>query len=201
MNTKNILILLLSIATLLLLFLTLYFLNENIREKNSNRMLSSQIASTSVKISSHNLNTVMTGVAAPDILSTSPEGNENYISALLNGRAVLVYRYIQAGGCRPCYEAQIELIQEVFEDSPQSVVVLASYNSRSDFFISIRGQGLGVPIYHIPLDAFDWQVERYNAPYFFVLHPNMRISNVFVPHEREPELSRQYLESIKRLLQ
>ena len=201
MNSKNILILLLSIATLLFLTLTLYFLNENIKAENSNRQLSAQVAIMAVKEFSYDLSKAMTGEKAPDVLCISPEGYEKYLSVLLNEQTVLIYRYIQVGGCRPCYEAQIELIQRVFQDSAQSVVILASYNSRRDFFVSIRGQQLGVPIYHIPIDAFTWQAERYSAPYFFVLHPNMRISNIFVPDERKPELTVRYLESIKRLLQ
>ena len=201
MNSKNILILLLSIATLLLLFLTLYFLNENIKVENSNRQLSAQVATMAAKEFNYDLDKAMTGTKAPDVLCISPEDYEKYLSALLNGRTVLVYRYIQVGGCRPCYEAQIELIQREFQDSAQSVVILASYNSRRDFFLSIRGQELGVPIYLIPIDAFTWQAEELNTPYFFVLHSNMRISNIFVPDVREPELTVRYLESIRRLLQ
>ena len=143
----------------------------------------------------------MTGTKAPDILSITQENSEKYLSELVSEGLILIYRYIQVGGCRPCYEEQIRLTQEIFTDSPQSVAILASYDSNRDFFISIRGKGLRVPIYHIPLNAFDWRVERYNAPYFFVLHPCLRISNIFVPNEREPELTIRYLESIKRLLQ
>ena len=111
------------------------------------------------------------------------------------------YRYMQAGGCRPCYEEQIRLLQEVFKNIPQSAAILASYSSRRDFLISARDNVLETPIFHIPLGVFDWQFEQSSIPYFFALHPCLRISNIFVPNEHEPELTRRYLESIKRLLQ
>ena len=93
------------------------------------------------------------------------------------------------------------MIQEVFYSAHDLVVVLASYSSRRDFLISAQNHNLNSPLLLIPPNAFDWWFEQSNIPYFFVLHPNMRISNIFVPDERYPELTIRYLESIKRLLQ
>ena len=200
MNSKNTLIILLTIATGLLLSLTLHFRNKSTATENSKRLLSAQIATMSVKEFSFDLNKALTGRKVADVVCITQDDNEKYLSKLMNGRPILIYRYTQAGGCRPCYEEQIRLIQEIFKDIPQRVAILATYDSRRRFLISAMSQALKIPMFHTPSNAFDWQFEQSGIPYFFVLHPCMRISNIYVPNEREPELSRQYLESIKRLL-
>ena len=202
MNSKSVTITLLAIAVVLLLSLTLYFLNENIKIENSKRQLSREIAMMSVREFSFDLNNTMTGLKAPpDVVCITRDNDEKYLSELTNGRAILIYRYMQAGGCRPCYEEQIRLLQEIFKNIPQSTAILASYSSRRDFRISARDNVSEILMLYIPSNAFDWQFEQSSIPYFFVLHPCLRISNIFVPNKHEPELTRRYLESIKRLLQ
>ena len=201
MSSKNVLIILLTITAGLLLSFTLHFRNKSTAIESNKQLLSEQIATMSVKAFGFDLNKTMTGKKVPDIVGITRDNDEKYLSELLNGRPILIYRYTQVGGCRPCYERQIRLIQEIFKNSLQSVVILATYGNRRDFRISAGNNVSGIPMFHISADAFDWQFEQSGIPYYFVLHPCMRISNIYVPNEREPELSRQYLESIKRLLQ
>ena len=200
MDARNILTILLTIATILFLSLSLYFLNENMKVENSKRQLSGEIARLSVKEFSLDLNNAVTGQKAPDVLLAARNDVRKHLSELMNGSSILFYRYTR-NNCLPCYEEHIRLIQEIFSDFHQRMIILASYHNRRDFLVSVRNRNLEIPIYHIPLNAFDWRMERYNAPYFFVLHPCLRISNIFVPNEHYPELTIQYLESIKRLLQ
>ena len=199
MNSKNLIIALLT-AAVLLLSLTLYFLNENIKTENSKRQLSGHIATLSVKEFSFDLNKTMTGRKATDVVCITRDDDEKYLSELINEKPVLIYRYTQAG-CLPCYKEQIRLLQKVFQDTPERVAILSSYSERLSFLISVRDRSLGLPIYRISFDAFDWQLEEIGIPYFFVLHPCLRISNIFVPNKHKPELTIRYLESIKRLLQ
>lgn len=201
MISKNIITILLSITTVLFLSLSLFFLNEKTRIESRNRQLSEQIVTMSVKEFSFDLNKTMTGKKALDILRVTQNGDERYLSDLMNGSPILIYRYTQVGGCRPCYEAQIRLIREIFKDTPQRVVILASYQNIREFLFSARTIATEIPMFHISANAFNWQFEQFNIPYFFVLHPCMRISNILVPNEHHPELTRRYLKSIKRLLQ
>jgi hypothetical protein len=202
MNSKNITTILLTFAALLFLALSLYFLNENMRMSNNKAFLYRLIAKLNIKETSFDFNKKMTGKTAPDVLCITPNGNEKYFSELLNEKPMLIYRYSlgDGGACTPCYEEQIHLLKEYFQETPQLVSVLASYRNQRDFIMIKRGVDLGVPIYHVPSDAFDWALEEISIPYYFVLYPNMKISNIYVPNEHEPELNRQYLESIKRLL-
>jgi len=196
-NIKTVLI----ITTILFLALSLYFLNKKTKIENGKRQLFEQIATMSVKEFSFDLNNTMTGRKATNAVCVTQDNDEKYLPELLKGSPILIYRYTQVGGCRPCYEAQIRLIQEIFKYIPQSVAILATYNNKRDFFITARSNVSEVSMFHIPSNAFDWQFEELGIPYFFVLHPCFRISNIFVPNEHEPELTRRYLESIKRLLQ
>ena len=142
----------------------------------------------------------MTGEKAPNTLCITQNGDEKYLSELMKEKLILIFRYTQISN-PSCYEEQIRLIQDIFKDIPHRVVILASYFEISDFLFSLRDRVLEIPIYYIPFDGFDWQAEGYNIPYFFVLHPCLRISNIFVPNKQKPELTIRYLESIKRLLQ
>ena len=200
MNSKNTLTLLLSIVTLLLLTFILYFLNENVKINNDNTRLYKQVTKFEIKEKSFDLNKKMTGRKISDVVCVTRNDDEKFLSELTNGLPILIYRYTQ-GGCLPCYEEQIRLIQEIFKDIPQQVVILSSYFDRFSFLFSMRDRDLDVSIFRIPFDTFDRQFEGLGIPYFFVLHPCLRISNIFVPNEHEPELTRRYLESIKRLLQ
>jgi hypothetical protein len=195
MSGQNVKSMTLTVTTLLFLSLSLHFCNENTRKDNDKTYLNKQIAKLAVKELSFDLNKEMTGTKAPNTVCVSQRREEKHLSELVGGEPALIYRYTQQN-CTPCYEDQIRLLQEIFRDSPRSVKILSSYQNR-DF---VRNRGLEIPFYHIPFTAFDWQVERYNVPYYFVLYPNMKISNIYIPNEHEPELNRQYLEGIKRFL-
>ena len=202
MNFKNVITILLTTTTLLFLTLTLYLLNERVKAGGASCCTGLHIQGGMAVAKGFNfdLNLTMIGQQALNIVCIAANANEKHLSELINEQPILIYRYAQ-NNCTPCYEAQVPLIQELFKEIPQRVVILASYHNWRGFLVSARNNVSEIPIYHIPFDAFDWQMEQYNVPYFFVLHPNMRISNIFVPGEREPELTIRYLESIKRLLQ
>ena len=57
-----------------------------------------------------------------------------------------------------------------------------------------------LPIFRIPQDALDWEIEEHNVPYYFVLHPNLTVSHIYIPDKYFPELNKNYLESIKIFL-
>jgi hypothetical protein len=55
-------------------------------------------------------------------------------------------------------------------------------------------------VYYIDNDSFSWKIEELYKPYCFVLHPNMKISHIYVPNKDYPELNKQYFEGVKRFL-
>ena len=55
-----------------------------------------------------------------------------------------------------------------------------------------------LPFYRIPQDAFDWIFEDYGSPYYFVLHPGLTVSHIYVPDRTFPGLNKAYIESVKQ---
>ena len=129
MKFKNVILLLFTIAIAVLLSFVLHFRNQSTTLQNTNRFLSNQIAIMSIKETSFDANKAMTGLQAPDVVGVTRDNEEILLSDLLNNNPILIYRYTQSGGCRPCYEAQIQLMQEVFKEIPHRAVILATYNT------------------------------------------------------------------------
>ena len=136
----------------------------------------------------------MLGVKAPDVLCDGTN-----LSQLVSKNPILIYRYADIN-CNTCYEAQIENIHKVFKDEYEKVVILCSYQEERFFSIFKRMNRLEVPIYRIDYDAFEWPVQDFDNPYYFVLHPDMSISNVFMPDRNLPVPTQIYLKGIKQLL-
>ncbi|MDR1743292.1 MAG: hypothetical protein LBR48_05660 [Dysgonamonadaceae bacterium] len=59
---------------------------------------------------------------------------------------------------------------------------------------------IDLPLFRISQNAFNWIAEDYDNPYYFVLHPDMTVSDFYIPDKAYPELTQQYLSNIKKLL-
>ena len=199
MNFKKSIIALLIVTVLSFLTLTLFFYNENMRKDSDKSDLQGQIAKLEIKETNFVLNIEMIGEKVSDILCVAQSGDGKYLSELMNGKTILIYRYTHSH-CAPCYEEQIYLLQEIFKDFPQVVGILSSYLNRMDFLLFMRGKTLEVPIYQVSFNSFDWIMEDYDVPYYFVLHSDMKISHIYIPNKAYPESNKQYLEGVKRFL-
>lgn len=119
-------------------------------------------------------------------------------------KPVLIY-WFSRESCYECYvDALMELEKEIQKEVSENgdfVKILCSYETERELMILRRTYRFSLPIYKIPPNSFNWTAEERNVPYFFVLHPDMKISHIFVPDRENPEFSRQYLESMKRLLE
>jgi peroxiredoxin len=142
----------------------------------------------------------MTGHKAPDILCAKGREKEVVgLSKLVTDKPVVIYKYSDLN-CNTCYEEGLKELQEVMGNFPESVKIVCSYKAEKDFLIFRKINRIKFDIYRIPHDSFGWTMEDYNTPYYFVLHPDMKISNIYVPNKSYPEMNKAYLESIKRFL-
>jgi peroxiredoxin len=141
----------------------------------------------------------MKGLTAPEINCEEYRKTSVKLSDIAQKGQLLVFRYAEIN-CSTCYEIAIKSIQTVFADDDSSVVLLCSYTNDKDLFTFKRMNKIHYPTYRIASEAFNWLAEEYNMPYFFVLEPDMTISDIFMPNRNFPEITRSYLESIKRNL-
>ena len=200
---KDISIIILVVAFAVILFLCFYYPNKITGMKNVQDSLSEFTASMQMRTEFHelnfDLNSKMTGLNASDALCLERINEGKHLSELVREKPLLIFRYAQIT-CRMCYEAELKVLNDVFITNPDLVVILCSNNVIRDFLIYKRSNKIEISIFNIPNDTFSWIAEENDSQYFFVLHPDMKISHIFVPNKEYPELSKQYLEGVKRFL-
>jgi hypothetical protein len=146
------------------------------------------------------LNKQLRNISIPDILCEDSESKKFNISVLVSEMPVLVYRYSELN-CNTCYEIELASLQEMFlNEYRDKVAILCSYQIRKYFTIFKKMNQIKLPIYRIPQEAFNWKIEDYGNPYYFVLHPDMTVSDFYIPDKIYPELNKEYLERIKAIL-
>lgn len=59
---------------------------------------------------------------------------------------------------------------------------------------------LDVTFFNISYDCmYEWYVEQLEVPYYFVLHPNKKASDFFLPEKSKPDITDSYIKSIARI--
>jgi hypothetical protein len=199
-DLKNILSVSLAIVVLLLYF---YYSNKIMKMEQIQKQLSSFTENMQMDNDFYKLNldigNVMAGLKAPNIKVSRYRDADTLLSGTVKSGPILIFRYADIN-CNTCYESAIDELKTIFGDLIQHVSILCSYYAEKDFHVFKKINQIKFPIYRIESDAFDWAVEGYNTPYYFVLHPDMKISNVYIPSRSFPKMNKAYLESIKRLL-
>ena len=145
------------------------------------------------------LNYQMTGLSAPDVFYEEREKETKTLSELVKNKPLLIYRYSELH-CNTCYETEIEALQKAFEYSPNLVSILCSYHVERTFIMFKRMNEIKIPLYRIAMDTLKWTAEKYGNPYYFVLHPDMKISHIYFPNKAYPKINKQYLENVKSFL-
>ena len=200
---KNFKIFLLVTICVLSTLLNFYFLNKITEAKHTLTHLSELYVDLSIKQESYNLNfglnNTITAITFPNVFCIDNSKEEKKLTEIVKGKSKLIFRYT-VNNCSKCHEDEIKLLQEVFDDTPESAIILCSYLVIKDFLVFKRVNALKISIYNILFDAFDKEIEELNKPYYFVLHPNMKVSHIFVPNNGFPEMSKQYLEGVKKYL-
>lgn len=180
-------------------FCLLFYLNSK-TEVTSSEIQQEQLAKEneiSEKLCRMNFeyNYSMLGLSAPDVPFKT-----GHLSVLVaNNKSKLMYRYKDIN-CHTCYDTELKNLNVVFNNEYDKAVILCSYRNERDFIVFKKMNFIKFLIFKIDAAAFDWPVENHPSPYYFVLHPDMSVSNVFIPEKSRPELTELYLTGVKRLL-
>ena len=140
----------------------------------------------------------MNGLKAPDIQCSTKEESP-FLSSFVKDKPILIYRYSELN-CRTCFETELQHLQQYFPENDRQAIILCSYLNESDFQVFKRMNKIRLPIYRIDSDAFGWIADEKDSPYYFVLYPDMKVSQFYIPEKAYPEMNTSYLEGIKRLL-
>ena len=193
-------------ACSVILFLVVYFPNKITEKQNAYHHLLEFTGNLQMKedvyLFNFEINNKIQGLIAPDVpCSATGVGAEvkiNLLSDVVQHKPILLYRYKDIN-CSTCYEVAIKELQTEFADKQELAGILCSYKVDKDLTSFRKLNVIKLPMFRISHDAFDWEVEQYGNPYYFVLHPDMKISNIYVPNKAYPEMNKQYLEGVKRL--
>jgi len=140
-------------------------------------------------------NSKITGTVVKNILCEIEGESKISLSELVKEKPKLVFRYSNIN-CKTCFEAQLELINKLFENS-EDVIILCSYNISRDFLVFKKMNKIKVPIYRIPKEDMEWEI---NNPFYFLLNKSMSISNIYIPDKKYQQMSLQYLLSMQKLI-
>jgi hypothetical protein len=195
---KNILFLifLISCTIFSLLF---YFLNRQIELDNNRHKWEESEKELRFIEMNEELNKKLANNFIQNVICEDIEANQCFLASLVSPNPKLIYRYSEIN-CNDCFESDLALLQEFFSDEKQKIVILCSYQNRKYLVEFKKMNRIELPIYRILKDTFNWKLEKYGESYYFVLHPDMKVSHIFVPNKDFPELNKQYLESVKRFL-
>ena len=150
--------------------------------------------------SNFELNASMAEFIATDILCYKNQTDWSYMSDMVKDRPFLIFRFSESG-CKPCNFDLLTQIQTTLSDYSSFVRMFHSVNTERELLMFKNTYNIILPLYLIPSKPFDWIAEKENVPFFFVLHPNMKISHVYVPNKDFPEQNKLYLESVIRFLE
>jgi hypothetical protein len=149
--------------------------------------------------SNYKYNSKMDGLKAPDIICRSQNNEEKLLSLFVKDKPVLIFRQVDKI-CISCKSEDIKILFDFIKKNTTSAVILCASHQREDIDILIKQKMVEIPVYDISSNAFNWNLDDGYNPYYFVLHPDMKISNIYVPGKSFPEMNKAYLESVKRLL-
>ena len=205
MFSKDIKSLLLHLSCVIILFFVFYFPNKISEMNKSKKQLITFLADKQMNEDFYyfniEINNKMTGVKVPNVNFIGEENDKSVqkLFDLMINKPLLIYRFGEIK-CNSCFETEIKELQREFDDNPSLVCILCSYWSNLEFHNFKRFNRINFPLYRIDKDAFEWEIENNGNPYYFILHQNMKISHIYVPNKAYPELSKQYLEGVKRFL-
>ncbi|MCD8042919.1 MAG: hypothetical protein LUH10_07620 [Tannerellaceae bacterium] len=174
-------------------FFLFTFLNDDFKQ-NQHPLSKESLEHTAFNYS---LNINHTGMIIDDIAL-----NYGLLSTFLYERKkpVLIFRIIESN-CDLCYNHEMDIIKEYYGDTfmEDNIMIFGSFTYDRNLNMLLKRRKLNIVSENIPYMEEN-PLDELNFPYYFILNPDMKISNIYIPDKTFPDLTIEYLESIKRLL-
>lgn len=140
----------------------------------------------------------MEGITLNDVLLYR-EGKSTSLHKLVK-EPTLVFRFFEIN-CEPCIREEISVLQKNMNTLPDKVLLVGSYATYKGMRAFLTANQLNLfPAYHMsPADTLEWEPERYESPYYFILYPEGKTSRFFMSVPEYISFTQRYLEGVKRL--
>ena len=179
------------------LFLTVFLFILNNKKSNPTRI--NNESELHFQKMNEELNLKLSGKKITNIICMDSIRDVHRLLDLIDSKSVLVFHFSEHD-CSVCYEDEIRMLQTFFAHNSNRVIILCSYEAYKNFLIFLKTNQIHFPIYRIEHGAIEWELKDYESPYYFVLHPDLSVSDIQIPDKTFPELNMQYLDRIKRFL-
>jgi len=142
----------------------------------------------------------MEGVTLNDV-PLYKEGERTSLHKLVK-EPTLVFRFFEMN-CEPCIREEISVLQKRMGTLSSKVLLVGSYATYKGMRAFLTANQLNLfPAYHMsPVDTLEWEPERYESPYYFILYPGGKTSHFFMSVPEYINFTQRYLEGMKRLLE
>lgn len=142
----------------------------------------------------------LNGYVAPDVVCSVSNSDSVLLSECIHDVPVLVFRHSNLN-CKSCVEHSYSYLEKYFKEEYLSSILIL-YSADFDVNISSYKRAHRIPFtsYRIQENSFDWIPETRGNPYFFVLYPDMSTSYFFMADKKYPEMTKAYLEGIRRII-
>lgn len=128
----------------------------------------------------------------PDTITMIDEkGNAIKLQSQL-AKPKLILRYSELN-CQTCVDAMISEIKANKSIDSNNMLMLAFYKQTSYLYQFKRMNRINMPVYSLQKALLP---DTLNVPYFFMLHPNLTTSNVYIPEEGDTAGVKYYLNFI-----
>lgn len=121
------------------------------------------------------------------------------IKDFISDKPLLVYRYTSSD-CSTCVHAMIDTLNSNFSDFSKNLLILPSFENEKEFYTFIKGEKILFPICLTEFKSFTWYPEAFGRGYFFLIDPNMNVSNFYMPDIKFPDISKEYLDGVKKII-
>ena len=121
------------------------------------------------------------------------------ISYLVKNKPRLIYRYSD-NHCSSCIRNELPILKKYFSSQISDVLFVSSYSSKAPLTDFIKKNLIKFEVCRIIPEAFTWEVEHYGRPYFFILYPNLKATNFYLPDVAFPNLSESYIKNAKQII-
>ncbi|GHV27011.1 hypothetical protein FACS1894176_08460 [Bacteroidia bacterium] len=201
---KNVLFLVIAVIVLLLLNTLLLYKYKQQEKKQWE--LRSQIYQLSDKESVESgqlkqailLQQASEALLCPDVAITNPKSQEieTLRSLLKKNQPILFFRFKETD-CDACVQNATKTLSEIAEHFPDiDIIILSGYGNVRQFYAYAQTKKHSLGIYNV--NHFPIPVEEQEVPYFFVVTPELKIQNIFIPDKADPTFTTKYLDCMMK---
>lgn len=190
----------LYIYSALSLIIILFFLNNNMIENNEMLRKYNDDNVSYLYYCGLNMEFELStkGDIVPDIVCVN-RFDTSYLSHFVQYNPLLIFRYSNLH-CKSCVEFANSILDSCFCNYYDKSIILYSSDFKQVDRAYKRVNKIKTNLYYVDKKMFYWEYEKYSDPYFFILYPNMKASDFFIPDPKYPEMTRMYIEGVKRLI-